>query len=156
MSISTGEPDMSERARKIAKAMLDGLTWLPEVGKSTHYHAYWVRPSWVSEMKRMYKFGVHTFYRPKAWGDSSDARAGARRRRPRRFPKSLRKKTRAKPRSIQTGRGDSLSIDCYALNVRGLRVGGLVAISTAICRAAVSVVIVRWAAAGLSAGWSAR
>ena len=67
------EPDMWERARKIAKAMLDGQIWLPEVGKSTHYHAYWVRPSWVSEMKRMYKFGVHTFYRPKAWGDGSDA-----------------------------------------------------------------------------------
>jgi spore germination cell wall hydrolase CwlJ-like protein len=67
------EPDMWERAKKIAKAMLDGQIWLPEVGKSTHYHAYWVRPSWVSEMKRMYKFGVHTFYRPKAWGDGSDA-----------------------------------------------------------------------------------
>ena len=67
------EPDMWERAKKIAKAMLDGQVWLPEVGKSTHYHAYWVRPSWVSEMKRMYKFGVHTFYRPKAWGDGSDA-----------------------------------------------------------------------------------
>jgi spore germination cell wall hydrolase CwlJ-like protein len=67
------EPDMWERAKKIAKAMLDGLIWLPEVGKSTHYHAYYVRPSWVSEMKRMYKFGVHTFYRPKAWGDGSEA-----------------------------------------------------------------------------------
>ena len=67
------EPDMWDRAKKIAKAMLDGQIWLPEVGKSTHYHAYWVRPSWVSEMKRMYKFGVHTFYRPKAWGDGSDA-----------------------------------------------------------------------------------
>ncbi|WP_407176426.1 cell wall hydrolase [Bradyrhizobium sp. STM 3562] len=67
------EPDMWERAKKIAKAMLDGLIWLPEVGKSTHYHAYYVHPSWVAEMKRMYKFGVHTFYRPKAWGDGSDA-----------------------------------------------------------------------------------
>jgi spore germination cell wall hydrolase CwlJ-like protein len=66
------EPDMWERARKIAKAMLDGLIWLPEVGKSTHYHAYWVRPSWVAEMKKMYKFGVHTFYRPRAWGDGSE------------------------------------------------------------------------------------
>jgi len=54
-------------------AMLDGLIWLPEVGKSTHYHAYYVHPSWVSEMKRMYKFGVHTFYRPRAWGDGSEA-----------------------------------------------------------------------------------
>jgi Cell wall hydrolyses involved in spore germination len=67
------EPDMWDRAKKIAKAMLDGQLWLPEVGKSTHYHAYWVRPSWVNEMKKMYKFGVHTFYRPRAWGDGSEA-----------------------------------------------------------------------------------
>jgi spore germination cell wall hydrolase CwlJ-like protein len=67
------EPDMWDRAKKIARAMLDGQIWLPEVGKSTHYHAYWVHPSWVSEMKRTYKYGVHTFYRPKAWGDGSDA-----------------------------------------------------------------------------------
>src|SRR3954452_9533271 len=67
------EPDMWDRAQKISKAMLDGRLWLPEVDRSTHYHAYWVRPSWVSEMKKMYKFGVHTFYRPRAWGDGSDA-----------------------------------------------------------------------------------
>lgn len=67
------EPDMWDRAKKIAKATLDGQLWLPEVGKSTHYHAYWVRPSWVHEMKKMYKFGVHTFYRPRNWGDGSDA-----------------------------------------------------------------------------------
>ena len=67
------EPDMWDRAKKIAKAMLDGQLWLPEVSKSTHYHAYWVRPSWVNEMKKMYKFGVHTFYRPRAWGDGSEA-----------------------------------------------------------------------------------
>jgi spore germination cell wall hydrolase CwlJ-like protein len=67
------EPDMWDRARKIAKAMLDGQLWLPEVGKSTHYHAYWVHPSWVNEMRKMYKFGVHTFYRPRAWGDGSEA-----------------------------------------------------------------------------------
>jgi hypothetical protein len=67
------EPEMWDRARKIAKAMLDGQLWLPEVDRSTHYHAYWVRPSWVSEMKKMYRFGVHTFYRPRNWGDGSDA-----------------------------------------------------------------------------------
>jgi spore germination cell wall hydrolase CwlJ-like protein len=67
------EPDMWDRAKKIAKAMLDGRLWLPEVNKSTHYHAYWVHPSWVGEMKKMYKFGVHTFYRPRAWGDGSEA-----------------------------------------------------------------------------------
>ncbi|HEV7599280.1 MAG TPA: cell wall hydrolase [Bradyrhizobium sp.] len=67
------EPDMWDRAKKIARAMLDGQLWLPEVAKSTHYHAYWVHPSWVHEMKKMYRFGVHTFYRPRAWGDGSGA-----------------------------------------------------------------------------------
>jgi spore germination cell wall hydrolase CwlJ-like protein len=67
------EPDMWDRAKRIAKAMLDGQLWLPEVAKSTHYHAYWVRPSWVHEMKKTYKYGVHTFYRPTAWGDGSEA-----------------------------------------------------------------------------------
>jgi spore germination cell wall hydrolase CwlJ-like protein len=69
------ETELWARAQKIAKEMLDGRLWLPEVGKSTHYHAYWVRPSWVREMKRLYKFGVHTFYRPRAWGDGSEAPA---------------------------------------------------------------------------------
>jgi spore germination cell wall hydrolase CwlJ-like protein len=67
------EPDMWDRARRIAKETLDGRLWLPEVAKSTHYHAYWVHPSWVREMKRNYKFGVHSFYRPRKWGDGSDA-----------------------------------------------------------------------------------
>jgi spore germination cell wall hydrolase CwlJ-like protein len=67
------EPDMWERAKTIAAEMLDGKIWLPEVGKATHYHAYWVRPRWVREMTKMYKLGVHTFYRPRAWGDGEDA-----------------------------------------------------------------------------------
>jgi spore germination cell wall hydrolase CwlJ-like protein len=67
------EPDAWERATKIANESLDGELWLPEVGKATHYHAYWVHPSWVHEMTKMYKVGVHTFYRPKRWGDGADA-----------------------------------------------------------------------------------
>ena len=67
------EPDAWERAKKIAAESLDGELWLPEVGKATHYHAYWVHPSWVHEMTKMYKVGVHTFYRPKRWGDGADA-----------------------------------------------------------------------------------
>jgi spore germination cell wall hydrolase CwlJ-like protein len=66
------EPDAWVRAQRIARDMLDGKLWMPEVAKSTHYHAYWVHPSWVAEMKRMYKLGVHTFYRPRAWGDGSE------------------------------------------------------------------------------------
>jgi len=67
------ELDMWEQAKRIAKDALDGKIWLAEVGHATHYHAYWVHPSWVHEMKKMYKLGVHTFYRPRAWGDGSDA-----------------------------------------------------------------------------------
>ena len=67
------EPDAWERAKVIAKDTLDGKLWLPEVGKATHYHAYWVRPGWVREMTKMHKLGVHTFYRPRKWGDGSDA-----------------------------------------------------------------------------------
>ncbi len=66
------EPEAWDRAKRIAADMLDGKLWMPEVAKSTHYHAYWVHPSWVAEMKRMYRLGVHTFYRPRAWGDGSD------------------------------------------------------------------------------------
>jgi hypothetical protein len=66
------EPDMWEQAKEIAKDTLDGKIWLTEVGHATHYHAYWVHPSWVHEMARLYKLGVHTFYRPLNWGDGGD------------------------------------------------------------------------------------
>jgi hypothetical protein len=64
---------MWERAQTIAAEMLDGKLWLPEVGKATHYHAYWVHPGWVREMTKMHRLGVHTFYRPRKWGDGLDA-----------------------------------------------------------------------------------
>jgi spore germination cell wall hydrolase CwlJ-like protein len=66
------EPDAYARAFRIARDMLDGRLWMPEIAKATHYHAYWVHPDWVNEMKKMYKLGVHSFYRPRAWGDGSD------------------------------------------------------------------------------------
>jgi spore germination cell wall hydrolase CwlJ-like protein len=67
------EPDAFDRAQEIARETLDGKLWLDDVGKATHYHAYWVRPSWVREMAKLYKIGVHTFYRPRDWGDGADA-----------------------------------------------------------------------------------
>ncbi len=51
------------------QGQLDGKIWLADIGHATHYHAYWVHPSWVHEMTRLFKFGVHTFYRPRNWGD---------------------------------------------------------------------------------------
>ncbi len=67
------DQDAWQRAKRIAGDALDGKLWLPEVGKATHYHAYWVRPNWVREMARMHKLGVHTFYRPRRWGDGANA-----------------------------------------------------------------------------------
>jgi len=62
------EPDMWAQAKRIAKDELDGKIWLSDIGHATHYHATWVHPSWVHEMTKLYKLGVHTFYRPRAWG----------------------------------------------------------------------------------------
>jgi hypothetical protein len=67
------EPRMWQRAKRIAREMLDGKIWVTEVSHATHYHAFWVRPVWVREMAKLYRYGVHTFYRPRAWGDGSDA-----------------------------------------------------------------------------------
>jgi spore germination cell wall hydrolase CwlJ-like protein len=66
------EPEQWDRARKIAREMLDGRLWLPEVNRSTHYHATYVRPYWVRSMKKNYKAGLHVFYRPRQWGDGSE------------------------------------------------------------------------------------
>ncbi len=60
------------RATRIAKQTLDGKLWLADVGKSTHYHATYVHPNWVHEMKRLVRYGLHLFYRPYNWGDGSD------------------------------------------------------------------------------------
>jgi len=62
-----------KRATAVAEGTLDGKLWLPEVGKATHYHAYWVRPGWVRTMQKLHRIGVHTFYRPRNWGDGADA-----------------------------------------------------------------------------------
>ncbi len=67
------EPDMWERANVIANEMLDGKIWLPEIGKATHYHAYWVSPGWARSMNKLHRVGVHTFYRPRNWGDGTNA-----------------------------------------------------------------------------------
>jgi spore germination cell wall hydrolase CwlJ-like protein len=66
------EPSAWVRAKHIAHDMLVGKLWMPEVAKATHYHAYWVHPDWVNEMKTISTLGVHTFYRPRAWGDGAD------------------------------------------------------------------------------------
>jgi hypothetical protein len=59
-------------ANRIATQTLNANVWLSDVDKATHYHAAYVRPKWIHEMKVLARYGLHTFYRPRNWGDGSD------------------------------------------------------------------------------------
>jgi hypothetical protein len=60
------------RAQRIARKTLDGKLYVRAVGTATHYHATYVHPYWVREMRRYAREGIHLFYRPRAWGNGSD------------------------------------------------------------------------------------
>jgi hypothetical protein len=66
------------RAKRLATQTLHGKLYLPAVGTATHYHATYVHPNWVREMRKHVREGVHNFYRPIAWGNGSDAPIWAR------------------------------------------------------------------------------
>ncbi|BAT58278.1 spore cortex-lytic enzyme precursor [Variibacter gotjawalensis] len=65
------EPEHWARAQRIATASLDGKVWLDDVGLATHYHASYVYPYWVRSMRKLKKIGLHTFYRPRKWGEDA-------------------------------------------------------------------------------------
>jgi spore germination cell wall hydrolase CwlJ-like protein len=50
------------QAEEIAKGIISGELYLPEVGYSTHYHATYVRPQWAPRMTKVTKIGQHVFY----------------------------------------------------------------------------------------------
>ena len=52
-------------ATRIAQAVLEGRTYLAQVGASTHYHADYVKPRWARRLTRMDMIGRHIFYRLK-------------------------------------------------------------------------------------------
>lgn len=54
-----------ERARSVASAVLEGKTYLADVGGATHYHADYVRPYWARRLKKMDVIGRHIFYKLK-------------------------------------------------------------------------------------------
>jgi spore germination cell wall hydrolase CwlJ-like protein len=54
-------------AERIANETLDGKLYLDDVGKATHYHAYYVSPYWARSMRKMARIGAHTFYFPRQW-----------------------------------------------------------------------------------------
>lgn len=54
-----------ERAKRVAAAVLEGKTYLADVGGATHYHADYVKPYWARRLKKMDVIGRHIFYKLK-------------------------------------------------------------------------------------------
>ena len=52
-------------ATQIASAVIEGRTYLSEVGNATHYHAAYVKPGWSRRLKKMDVIGRHIFYQLK-------------------------------------------------------------------------------------------
>ncbi len=64
-SLRITEPEPWKIASRIAREVLDGTTFLADVGGSTHYHANYVRPGWAKRLKKMDTIGSHIFYKLK-------------------------------------------------------------------------------------------
>jgi len=64
-SLKITEPASWAQAQKIAKEVLEGKTYLANVGGATHYHANYVRPYWSRKLNRKDKIGRHIFYQLK-------------------------------------------------------------------------------------------
>lgn len=52
-------------AVKLAKQVIAGEVWVPEVGYATHYHATYVHPEWRHELIKVAQIGGHIFYKMK-------------------------------------------------------------------------------------------
>jgi spore germination cell wall hydrolase CwlJ-like protein len=61
-SLRVSDQDSWAVARRVADEVMDGKTYLADVGGSTHYHANYVRPRWAKRLKRMDVIGHHIFY----------------------------------------------------------------------------------------------
>jgi spore germination cell wall hydrolase CwlJ-like protein len=62
-SLRITEPEPWKTAVRIASEVLEGKTFLADVGGSTHYHANYVRPRWAKRLKKMDTIGSHIFYK---------------------------------------------------------------------------------------------
>ncbi|MGL4727117.1 MAG: cell wall hydrolase [Bosea sp. (in: a-proteobacteria)] len=64
-ALTIREPEAWTAAVRIANDVLEGRSYLADVGSSTHYHANYVRPWWARRLTRMDTIGRHVFYRLK-------------------------------------------------------------------------------------------
>lgn len=64
-SLRITEPESWAAAVRVANEVMDGRTYITDVGRSTHYHATYVKPRWARALTRMDMIGRHIFYRLK-------------------------------------------------------------------------------------------
>ena len=64
-SLRVTETDSWETAKRVAREVTEGKTYLADVGGATHYHADYVRPYWARRLKKMDVIGRHIFYKLK-------------------------------------------------------------------------------------------
>jgi spore germination cell wall hydrolase CwlJ-like protein len=64
-SLRINEPEPWRIAVRISQSVIDGSTYLADVGGSTHYHANYVRPYWARSLRKMDVIGKHVFYKLK-------------------------------------------------------------------------------------------
>ncbi len=64
-SLRITEREAWATAVRIADEVLAGRTYISDVGRSTHYHANYVRPRWARSLTKMDVIGHHVFYRLK-------------------------------------------------------------------------------------------
>ena len=62
-ALKVNEPEAWRTATRIADAVLEGKTYLSDVGGATHYHAKYVRPGWARRLVKMDVIGHHIFYK---------------------------------------------------------------------------------------------
>ena len=62
-SLAVNEAGSWAVAVRIARQVLEGGIYNPDVGNATHYHADYVRPYWSKALERLDVIGRHIFYR---------------------------------------------------------------------------------------------
>jgi spore germination cell wall hydrolase CwlJ-like protein len=64
-SLRVTEPDAWARASRVASNVLNGETYIANVGSALNYHANYVRPGWARYLQRTGVIGHHIFYKPR-------------------------------------------------------------------------------------------
>ena len=65
-SLRITDSESWQSATRVAKDVLEGKTYLADVGGATHYHADYVKPGWARRLLKMDVIGRHIFYKLRA------------------------------------------------------------------------------------------